>query len=65
MKYYDIDKAREPGTDRLRFEEFKLNVKGRGKSKKEKLALVEMCRSLGPKNEEEEIIIIDPESDYR
>lgn len=73
MKYYNFDEVQktakqnkgfvmgEREAGRKHFErKFELNVKGRGKSKKEKLALAEIKLSLAPKDEE--VLIVDPES---
>ena len=70
MKYYDIDKAQqlaaqnkdfvlgEHGAGRRHFEEFKLEVKGRGKSRKRKMELAPIISLLTEKDEA--VIIIDP-----
>ena len=75
MKYYDINKAQtlavqnkdfvlgEHNAGRKHFETFKLDVKGRGKSRKRKIELASIVSLQAEKDED--VIIIDPESDYR
>ena len=75
MKYYDIDKAQEVATQKKNFvigehgagrkhfeDEFKFNIKGRGKSRKRKIELAETIMSQMDKDED--VIIIDPDTDY-
>lgn len=72
QKYYDFDKAKkladqnkdfvlgEHEAARKRFEEFELDVKGRGKSRKEKLALAD-AGPLVLTKDEDEVSVVDPE----